>query len=205
MLVTGCLTCTDSLEGAVHAAKVFSVARVCSILDGSLLLTVNQTSEVSLLAIETLVERAAMQGVFLRLTVVKISGVIDAAIRQNALILGTLKSLSFGLVFQQDEGAKHIGDDFDMEGVDRCRSTRRTVQEAKAEANSWSTALQELYQTSRMENVTTAKFDARPVTKVAHAHHTRISLVELTLRGTLRLQARETFALGCHSAALVST
>lgn len=120
MLGTFCLTSTDGFQGAVGAAKVFLFARVSVSLLGSFLFAINQATEVRLLALEALVERATMHGIVQVFLEVEISGVFDSAISEDTLQFAVLKSLSLDFILELNVGAEDFGDDFDMESINWC-------------------------------------------------------------------------------------
>ena len=89
MLVASLLASTVSLHGAVPAAQVLLVG---PLLDAKLGLAIDHTTEVGLLAVIALVERAAVEGEFEKFAFVVITRGSEALILVEALVFSDLKS-----------------------------------------------------------------------------------------------------------------
>ena len=107
MFLAGSLTGSNFFEDAILAEKLFLLRLE---LLRILLLTVDEATEVRLLAAVALVERAAAVGEFLRLAVIDVILSDESLIIENALSLGVQEGLFLNSLFERDERTELTGD-----------------------------------------------------------------------------------------------
>ena len=109
MRLAGGLSGTDLLEEAILAEEVFFLG-LALLSVGHLLLAVDETTEVGLLATVALVEGCAVVGELLGVVVVSITHSGETFIMEDPLIFSVLKSLLLNMLFEGNERAELAGD-----------------------------------------------------------------------------------------------
>jgi hypothetical protein len=107
--LTRSLTSTNLLKEAILAEEIFLLG-LTLLCVGHLLLTVNETTEVGLLASVALVKGGAVVSELLRLSVVDITLSRESLVIEDSLVFRVLESLLLNILLQGNEGAELASD-----------------------------------------------------------------------------------------------
>ena len=107
VLITNCLTDADFFQNTVLAEKILGL-RLVPLRIVHLLLTVDETAEVRLLAVVALVEGASVIGKLLRLLIVNVMLVGKTLILKDAFVFGANQSLLLDNLLETEERAKFL-------------------------------------------------------------------------------------------------
>ena len=201
------LTCTDLFEEALLAHEVFFLCLVgLSIVH--FLLAVNEATKVRILAAVAEVDRAALVGESLCLSVVVTADFCDTRILEDALLLSVLKGEFLALLLETDKRAKFTSDlARELLHLD-LMFTAGTAHERPSDAQVGPAVLKKLSDAASVENVTARKLGARlsaEFTSVADATKlVSVNTALVELGSAIGIKARRAVLLILNSEALVT-
>jgi len=201
------LTGSNLLQEAILAEEIFRLG-VLLLLVCHLLLAIDQSAEVRLLAPITLVERASVISELLGLAKVDIAFFGQTFIVQEALLFGVDESLLFDGLLEAKEGSKLSGDgarnslelDLGLAGW--------ALHEGEGDAQARPLVLEKVHDTASVEHVTASETGTRLSSKFSRvADATELVCVDTTLVVGISaswVQAGQTFALVLNTLARVT-
>ena len=159
MRLAGGLSGTDLLEEAILAEEVFFLG-LALLSVGHLLLAVDETTEVGLLATVALIEGCAVVGELLGIVVVGITDSGETLIMENPLIFSVLKSLLLNMLFEGNERAELAGNGLgDTSDVD-LRLAAGAAHEGESDSECSPLVLEELNDAICVEDMAAGKLGA---------------------------------------------
>ena len=207
--LTRCLTSTDLLEKAILAEKIFFLG-LALLSVGHLLFTVDETSEVRLLATVALIEGSAVVCKLLGLAVINVTLSDKSFIVEDSLAFSVLECFPLNMLFKGNERTELAGNRLGYTRNVNLLLTAGAVHKGESDLERGPFVLKKLNDAICMEDMTAREFGASFSSKLAgvadRAQLVFIYALKMTGGlGAVNIQAREAAMLLDDSLAGVAT